>query len=102
MVITPYGPFGLFFGALLVIFGVSMYIRMPVAEAYVFSHTPERYRSTVFGIYYFVSMEAGGVLTPLIGVIIDRTGFSYTFTIISAFLIAVTVVSSVFLRGSRD
>ena len=102
MVIIPYGPFGLFFGALLVIFGVSMYIRMPVAEAYLFDHTPERHRSTIFGIYYFVSMEAGGVLTPLIGAFIDRTGFSYTFTIISAVLIAVTVVTSVFLRGSRD
>lgn len=102
MVVVPYGPSGLFFGALLVIFGVSMYIRMPVAEAYVFDNTPERHRSTIFGIYYFANMEAGGVLTPLIGVLIDRIGFRYTFTIISVVLTAVTVVTSVFLRGSRD
>jgi MFS family permease len=75
---------------------------MPVAEAYVFGHTPERHRSTVFGIYYFVSMEAGGVLTPFIGSIIDRLGFYYTFTATSISLAVVTVVSYLFLRGVRD
>jgi MFS family permease len=100
--VVPFGPYGLAIGALLLTYGVTMYIRMPVAEAYVFGHTPERHRSTVFGIYYFVSMEAGGVLTPFIGSIIDRLGFYYTFTATSISLAVVTVVSYLFLRGVRD
>ncbi|MFC2022407.1 MFS transporter, partial [Chloroflexota bacterium] len=52
---VPYGPV---IGALLLFIGMLVYIRMPVSEAYIVSHTPERHRSTILGIYYFSNMEA--------------------------------------------
>ena len=95
-------PYGLGIGALLIIIGMVMYIRMPASEAYVISQTPERYRSTILGIYYFSSMEAGGLLTPVMGSLIDQLGFYPSFSIASVAVVAVTLACSVFLWGSRD
>ncbi len=95
-------PSGLGIGALLLIIGMVMYIRMPVSEAYIVGQTSERRRSTIFGIYYFSGMEAGAVLAPVMGSLIDRLGFYSSFTIASAAVVAVTLTCSVFLWGSRD
>ena len=95
-------PYGLGIGALLLTLGMVIYIRMPVSEAYIFGQTPERNRSMIFGIYYFLNMEAGGLLTPIMGSFIERFGFYSSFTIAGAALLAVTLLCSVFLWGSRD
>ena len=95
-------PYGLGIGALLLVIGSIIYIRMPVAEAYIVGQTPERHRSTVFGIYYFASMEAGGVLTPVMGSLIDHFGFYSSFGMAAATLVTVTLVCSIFLWRSRD
>ena len=95
-------PSGLGIGALLLIIGMVMYIRMPVSEAYIVGQTSERHRSTIFGIYYFSGMEAGAILAPVMGFLIDQLGFYSSFTIASAALVAVTLTCSVFLWGSRD
>lgn len=95
-------PYGLGIGAILVGIGMIMYIRMPVSEAYIVGQTSERHRSSILGIYYFGAMEGGGVLTPVMGYLIDHLGFYLSFTIAGAALVAVTLVCSVFLWGSRD
>ncbi len=95
-------PYGLGIGVLLVTFGLINYVRMPVSEGYIVNHTSARHRSTILGIYYFSSMEAGGVLVPIMGSIIDRFGFYYNFTLTSIVMLAVTLICSVFLWGSRD
>ncbi|MFC2014099.1 MFS transporter [Chloroflexota bacterium] len=95
-------PYGLGTYTLLLIVGMFIYIRMPISEAYIIGHTPERHRSTILGIYYFGGMEGSGVLTPIIGSLIDHFGFYPSFTIIAAALVAVTLACSVFLWGSKD
>ncbi len=95
-------PYGLAFGAVLVVLGMLNAMRMPVAEAYIVGQTPERRRSTVLGIYYFAGMEGGGILTPIIGSLIDKHGFYPTFSIASVAIIVVTLVCSVFLWRSQD
>ncbi len=99
---VPYGPYGLGIGALLLIIGVVMYIRMPTSEAYIVGQTPERHRSTILGIYYFGNMEGGGVLALVMGSLIDQFGFYSSFTIASAAMVAMTLTCSAFLWGSRD
>jgi len=94
------GGFGV--GALLLVMGMVMYTRMPVSEAYVVTHTPKRHLSAVLGIYFFASMEAGGVLSPVMGSRIDHFGFYLSFMVAGAALIAVTLVCSIWLWGSRD
>ena len=95
-------PYGWGIGALLVTIGMIMYVYSPTAEAYIVGQTSERNRSTILGIYFFSSMEGGGILTPVLGYLIDHLGFYLSFTIAGAALLAVTLVCSIWLWGSRD
>lgn len=95
-------PFGFAIGALLLVLGTLTYIRMPVTESYIIHNTGEKHRSTILGIYYFSAMEGSGVLTPLLGYFIDNLGFYYSYTIAAVTILIVTVVCSLFLRGSHD
>jgi len=94
-------PYGLGTSALLVIIGVIVYVRMPVSEAYIVSQTSEHNRSTILGIYFFSSMEGGGVLTPVMGYLIDQFGFYPSFTIAGAALLITTFICSIVLWGDR-
>ncbi|MCX5912140.1 MAG: MFS transporter, partial [Deltaproteobacteria bacterium] len=87
---------------LLLLIGVIIYVRMPVSESFIIRHTSPRNRSTILGIYFFGSMEGGGILTPVSGYLIDHYGFAVSFTISGALLLAVTFVCAFLLRGSRD
>ncbi len=99
--LTPYGPFGISIGALLVFMGAVMYVRLPVSEAYIVGQSPARYRSTILGIYYFSNMEGSGVLTPILGYLIDNFGFYLTFTVVGAVQLVSTVICAIFLWGDR-
>jgi len=94
--------FGWSISLVLLAMGMSMYIGMPVSEAYIISHTSGRNRSMILGIYYFASRGGSGVIMPVIGYLIDRVGFSNSFAIVSAALIVVTIGCSIFLWRSRD
>jgi MFS family permease len=95
-------PYGWGFFALLTAFGLIIYVRMPVSEAFIVEQTTARNRSTVLGIFYFGSMEGGGVLTPVIGYLIDRFGFSTGFTIAACFQVFMTLFCSIWLRRDRE
>jgi len=97
--LLSYGP-GI--GALLLSIGVVMYIRMPASESYIICQTPEHLRSTVLGIYYFASMEAGAILAPVMGSFIDRFGFYSSFTVAAIAIVAVTLTCAAFLWRIRD
>jgi len=95
-------PYGVGIGALLVIIGIIVYVNTTVSQAYIVDNTPERTRSTMLGIYFFGTMEGNGVLTPVIGYLIDRVGFYSGFTIVGAAVLAVTFTGTVFFWSSRD
>jgi len=95
-------PYGLGIGALLLMIGIVMYIRMPSSESYIISQTPEHRRSTVLGIYYFSNMEAGGILSPVIGYCIDRFGFYSSFTGAGIAITMVTLVCAAFLWRNHN
>jgi len=75
---------------------------MPVSESYIISQTPEHRRSTILGIYYFGGMEGMGMLTPVIGYLIDNFGFHIAFTIAGATIALVSLICSIFLWKIRD
>ncbi len=95
-------PYGLGSGALLLILGITTFVRLPVSESYIIGQTTERNRSTVYGIYYFSMTETGAVFAPLLGLIIDHFDFYTGFTIASVVIVVVVLVCSVFLWGSQD
>jgi MFS family permease len=88
--------------ALLVALGIVIYVRMPVSEAYIVGSTSQRHRSMVLGIYYFSTMEGSGVLTPVVGNLVDRFGFHTAFTMAAAAVVVVTLVCSIWLWGKGD
>jgi FSR family fosmidomycin resistance protein-like MFS transporter len=90
-------PYGLGFASVLLLLGIHMFMRTPSAESLIISSVPKRIRSTVLGFYFFASTELSGLLTPLLGIIIDRIGFRLTFTLASASILVVTLLICGFL-----
>ena len=94
-------PFGLGIGAVLLALGMTIYIRMPVSEAFIVDQTSEHNRSTILGIYYLCGIEGGGLLTPAMGYLIDKFGFHYSFSIASGAVLISALVLFIWLRSSR-
>jgi len=78
------------------------FTRMPTSEAYIAGHTPEHRRSTVLGVYFFAGAEVAGLLTPVMGNLIDRLGFYASFRIVSIAQAVVAVLCAPFLRAIKD
>jgi len=95
-------PYAWGISIVLLAIGTVRHMPMPVAEAYIISHTSKRNRSTILGFYYFGSRGGPGALTPIIGYLIDHFGFYTSFSAVGAVMMVLTVVCSMFLRGSRD
>ncbi len=89
-------------GVLLLIIGIVIYIRMPASESYIIGQSPARHRSMIYGIYYAAGIEGSALLTPVMGYFIDRFGFYSSFTIAGIAVVAMTLISSVFLWGRQD
>ncbi|MFC1958279.1 MFS transporter, partial [Chloroflexota bacterium] len=87
--------------ALMVAIGVVTNTRLPTSESYITGNTPERRRATVLGFFYFAGTEASGLLTPVMGSLIDRLGFYSSFAVASAAMGAVVVVCSLFVWRNR-
>ncbi|MBP1779960.1 MAG: transporter [candidate division NC10 bacterium] len=85
---------------LLFVLGVCNYVRTPVSETYLVSQTTERNRSTVLGIYYFSTYEGGGVLTPLMGLLMDHHGFNVSFALAGTTVLLVFFACWIWLRPS--
>ncbi len=90
------------FGALIFILGIITYVRMPVSESYIVGQTTLRNRSTVLGIYYFGTQEGAGILTAVIGYLVDHFGFRSVFTVSGASVLLVALLCSIWLCGKRN
>jgi len=93
------------FGFSLLFFGLGamMFSRMPPGEAHIIGLTPKHLRSTVMGIYYFAGMEGSGILTPLLGFLIDARGCKQAFFSMGAGLavVAALCITVIFAADRR-
>lgn len=89
--------FGVGISILLLMLGMTQYMSMPVAESFIIGHAPGKSRSTVLGIYYFASRGGPGLLTPLIGHLIDRYDFHTAFLYTALFVFLITATCSVLI-----
>ncbi|MEE8419860.1 MAG: MFS transporter [Dehalococcoidales bacterium] len=94
--------YGIGTGALLVIIGIVIYINTTSAQAFIVDNTPSRKRSTMLGVYFFGTMEGNGILTPVIGYLIDRFGFYTSFGLTSGSVLAVTLAGFLFFLANRN
>jgi len=95
-------PFGWSLSVVLIVIGMVMHIPMPVSEAYIVGHTPEHRRSTVLGIYFFLARGGPGIITPVIGYIIDHYSFYAGFTVVGVALVVLTLGCALFLWKGQD
>jgi MFS family permease len=56
---------------------------MAPVESLIADVIPANHRATVLGIYYFLGIETAGVVSPLIGKLIDAIGPSPTFLLLA-------------------
>jgi MFS transporter, FSR family, fosmidomycin resistance protein len=95
-------PYGWALGGMLILMGTIIFSRMSASECFIMRQTPIKSRSTILGIYYFTGMEGGGVLTPMIGYLIDHFGFTAAFAIAGGALVAITLLCSFWLLEKRN
>jgi MFS family permease len=94
---VPWGP-GLL--ALLLFSGINMYSGAPVSEAFIMGQTSARHRSFIYGLYYLAG-TGSTLFAPVMGLLIDTTGYQTTFMIAGAASMLVTVVCGTILWTSR-
>ena len=95
--LMTHASYGIGIVFLLFLLGVSQYVRLPVCEAYLVSEAPVHYRSTIMGIYFFSFIEGGGLLTPVMGYLIDRFGFPVSFQAAGASIFLVSLICWIWL-----
>jgi MFS family permease len=87
---------------MIVLLGIITYTRMPISETYIVGRTSPHNRSTILGVYYFGGMEGAGVLTPIIGFLIDHYSFQTAFMASAAIALLVAVIGTISLWGRRN
>jgi len=85
----------------MVFIGIASSVRMPTSESYITGNTPFRRRATVLGVYYLASIEASGLLTPAIGILIDKWGFYPSFNIAGIFMGVIIILCAAFMWRTR-
>ncbi len=93
----PYGP-PLF--AILLVSGINMYLGAPVSEAFIMGQTSVKNRSFIYGMYYLAG-QGGALFAPLMGLLIDKQGYQWTFMMAGASVILVTIICGSILWSSR-
>jgi MFS family permease len=82
----------------LAVYGVSVSARMPAMESLIADVVQPEKRATVLGVYYLMGQETSGVITPLLGRLIDLGGPNPVFVTLAAGLCVVSVVALIFRK----
>jgi NNP family nitrate/nitrite transporter-like MFS transporter len=86
--------------ALLLLFGISMYVGAPVSEAFIMGQTSARHRSFIYGLYYMVG-TGSTIFAPLMGLLTDSIGYKTTFMIAGASSMVVSIICGSILWSTR-
>jgi FSR family fosmidomycin resistance protein-like MFS transporter len=91
-------PAGIWMPLALAAYGTSISARMPAMESFIADVVPPRRRATVLGIYYLLGQETSGVVTPLVGYLIDLRGLDPVFTGLALGLCLVSMITLTFRK----
>jgi len=82
----------------LAVYGLSVSARMPAMESLIADVVHPKKRATVLGVYYLMGQETSGVITPLLGRMIDLNGPNPVFITLAGGLCVVSAVALVFRK----
>ncbi len=85
----------------MVVIGLVTNTRMPTSESYIFGNVPAHRRATILGFYFFAGAEISGLLTPVVGYLIDEIGFYNTVSAISGSLAVIVLTCALFMLKNR-
>ena len=91
-------PYGIVLLVLLLLYGMTMSVRMPSMVSLIADVVPVGRRTTVMGIYYLIGEEIAGITTPFIGHLIDIYGINLAFTGVALTLCVIPVVALIFRK----
>ncbi|MEW6670772.1 MAG: MFS transporter [Thermodesulfobacteriota bacterium] len=91
-------PYGIPLLVLLLLYGMTMSVRMPSMISLIADVVPVGRRTTVMGIYYLIGEEIAGITTPLIGYLIDIYGINLAFTGVALALCLIPTIALVFRK----
>jgi MFS family permease len=91
-------PAGLWLPLSLAAYGMSISARMPAMESFIADVVPLQRRAFVLGLYYLLGQETSGVVTPLVGRLIDLHGLDPVFTGLALGLCLVSVIVLAFRK----
>jgi len=81
--------------------GVIQAVRFPVTEVFIMSQSPAKYRSTIYGVYYTTMQYTGAIFAPVIGTLIDRFGYATMFNYCGIAVMAMAVLTSIFIWDAK-
>lgn len=90
-------PNGWAFAPVLIAIGVVNMARAPSAETYFVTQIPAKRRATILGIYFFAGAELAGLMTPLVGKLIDKYGFDPVLIWSAVAVVVLTLACTLFL-----
>jgi MFS family permease len=91
-------PYGIPLLISLLLYGMTMSVRMPSMLSLIADVVPVGRRTTVLGIYFLIGEEIAGITTPIIGRLIDIYGINLTFTGVAAGLCLISAFALVFRK----
>jgi FSR family fosmidomycin resistance protein-like MFS transporter len=91
-------PTGIWLPLSLAVYGTIISARMPAMESFIADVAPPRRLAIVLGTYYLVGQETSGVVTPLIGRLIDLRGLDPVFTGLALGLCLVSAIALTFRK----
>lgn len=91
-------PFGITLLLSLLIYGMTMSVRMPAIESLIADVVPVGRRTTALGVFFFLGMETAGLITPIVGHLIDIYGLDPVFTSLAAGLCLLAATALLFRK----
>ncbi|MFC1532445.1 MFS transporter [Thermodesulfobacteriota bacterium] len=82
----------------MILYGLTMSVRMPSMESLIADVVPVGRRTTVLGLYFFIGMETTGIMTPVIGRLIDMYGLELIFTSVAVGLCFIAAIALFFRK----
>jgi len=91
-------PYGIPLLISMLLYGMTMSVRMPSMLSLIADVVPVGRRTTVLGVYFLIGEEVSGITTPIIGRLIDVYGIDPAFTGIAVGLCLLSAVALSFRK----
>ena len=86
-------PFNAGLVAVLILFGILMYMRQTTVQPFLMDSVPSHLRATVFGIYFGLSLEGQSLIQPVAGYFMDIFGIAAVFNGIALTCVGLSLVA---------